>query len=251
MDRETEKAKGAEKNKNVHAGHRKRVMMRYINEGGLGNFDDHQILELLLFYAYPQVDTNEIAHRLIDEFDGSLAALFTAPPEEIMKRCGVTMRIAVLISLVSDLAGFYIKRISEEPNFLDTPSKVQKYVISRFAGKNSDIETFYIICLGEKNKKMVLIKDLIISSNSPDTIELSMKEVVEKVLMSKAKFVILAHNHPGGNLSPSNMDIKTTGRIKDYLEPIGIRVLDHIIVSGDKCYSFAEHKICGMKYKTK
>ncbi|MCD8089255.1 MAG: hypothetical protein LUD81_01275 [Clostridiales bacterium] len=252
MKRETDTAKSADENKkNIHAGHRKRVMERYAEEGGLDSFADHQILELLLFYAYPRIDTNEIAHKFIEEFDGSIVSLFNASPEEIMNRCGVTMRTAVLISLVSDLSGYYIKKSREEPQYLDAPAKVQKYAVSRFVGKNSDIETFYIICLGEKNKKMALIKDLIISSNSPDTIELSMKDVVEKVLMSKAKFVVLTHNHPGGSLSPSSADVNTTTRIKDYLEPLGIKMLDHIIVSGEKYYSFAEHRLCGMKYKNK
>ncbi|MCD8215422.1 MAG: hypothetical protein LUC97_07270 [Clostridiales bacterium] len=244
-----QKTEREEKPKNVHAGHRKRVTARYIKEGGLDSFADHQILEFLLFYAYPQGDTNEIAHKILNEFGGSLTALLNADADEIKRRCGVTERTAALISLVSDIAGIYVKRLNEQPKYLDTPARVRQYAVSRFIGKTSDVETFYIICLTEKNKKMALIKDLVISSNSVNSIELSMKEVVEKVLDAKARYVILAHNHPGGNLGPSKTDLKTTSAIKNYLDPLGIKVLDHIIVSGDKCYSFAEHKLCGMKYK--
>ncbi|MCD7778564.1 MAG: hypothetical protein LUH47_08685 [Clostridiales bacterium] len=243
------KTEGAEKQKSIHAGHRKRVTARYIKEGSLANFADHQILEFLLFYAYPQGDTNEIAHRILEEFGGSLIALFNASPDEIRRRCGVTESTAALLSLISDLAGYYIKKTNEEPKYLDTPERVQKYAVSRFAGKNACVETFYIICLEMKNKKMALLNDLIIISNSPDSVELSMKEVVEKVLMTKTKYIVLTHNHPGGNLTPSGTDIKTTTTIKNYLEPLGIKVLDHIIVSGNNCYSFAEHRLCNMKYK--
>ena len=74
---------------NIHSGHRERVRKRFINDGSLNNFEYHQIIEMLLFYSIPRQDTNELAHRLIDEY-GSFHMLLDAKPEDIMKRCKVS-----------------------------------------------------------------------------------------------------------------------------------------------------------------
>jgi DNA repair protein RadC len=91
----------------MHEGHRKRVKDRFLSEG-LDAFEDHQVLELLLFYCIPRRDTNELAHRMIKEF-GSLAGLFEAEPKDISKRCGVSENTAILVSLVPSLARRYFK----------------------------------------------------------------------------------------------------------------------------------------------
>ena len=84
--------------KNLHAGHRQRVRQRFLSEG-LDAFEDHQVLELLLFYAIPRMDTNDLAHRMIKEF-GSLAGLFEADAKDIARRCKVSENTAVLVSLI-------------------------------------------------------------------------------------------------------------------------------------------------------
>lgn len=235
---------------NVHEGHRSRLRKRYIAEGGLDSFEDHQILELLLFYSYhARMDTNGIAHKILNAFDGSLVDVFKASPGELMRKCGVSEKVAVQLSLMSDLAEYYIKKTSEVPKFLDTPDDVQKYAKTLFSRTKDNTEVFHIICLGVKQNRNALIKDIVIGKGKTDSVEISMKDVVEKVLESQAVYIILAHNHPNGNLKPSNPDIATTTAIKNFLEPLGIKVLDHIIVCGDDCYSFASHRLCGLKYK--
>ena len=93
--------------KNLHAGHRQRVKARYLSEG-LDAFEDHQVLELLLFYAVPRKDTNELAHRMIKEF-GSLAGLFEADVKDIVRRCGVSEHTAILLTLIPSLSGDIFK----------------------------------------------------------------------------------------------------------------------------------------------
>lgn len=116
----------------MHEGHRKRVKDRFLSEG-LDAFEDHQVLELLLFYCIPRRDTNELAHRMIKEF-GSLAGLFEAEPKDISKRCGVSENTAILVSLVPSLARRYFKaRWGEKPK-LDLSSKAGDYAISLSQG---------------------------------------------------------------------------------------------------------------------
>ena len=91
---------------NVHAGHREKLKQRFIEEG-LGAFEDHQILEMLLFYTIPRRDTNEIAHRLINKF-GTLEAIFDSSPEQLMEIGKVTKSTAVLLTMIPELSRKYM-----------------------------------------------------------------------------------------------------------------------------------------------
>lgn len=134
--------------KNLHEGHRKRVKERFIIEG-LDSFNDHQVLELLMFYAIPMKDTNELAHKMIKEF-GSLSGLFEANPKDICNKCGVSENSAILISLIPSLARRYFKGKWGEKIVLNSASKAGEYSVSLFVGKH--YENFYIICLDSQNK---------------------------------------------------------------------------------------------------
>ncbi len=232
---------------NLHEGHRKRLRERYIKEEGLGSFDDHQILELMLFYSYhARMDTNGIAHKILNRFNGSLIDLFNASPKEIMRRAEVSEKVAVQLSMVSELVKYYIKKTNETRCKFDSSDVVEKYVLSIFADNNSTREIFHLICL---DKKRCMKEDIIMGEGSEDQVKLSMKEVIQKVLENEAVYVILAHNHPGGAPGPSRADLKTTEVLKEYLGKLGIKMLDHVIVSDNSCYSFAAHRLCNLMYK--
>ena len=221
---------------NLHNGHRKRVKERYLKEG-LDSFDDHQILVLLLFYAIPWKDTNELAHRMIGEY-GSLALLLEAHPREIAQRCGVTENIAILVSLIPSLSRRYLQaRWGDRPT-LDSSQKAGQYAVSLFAGRT--YEVFYLICLDTQNR---LINAALVHEGTINEAPVYPRIIVETALRSQAHSVILAHNHPGGSLNPSRPDIDITQRIKDALNPIDIKVIDHIVVAGAKYLSFAERGI--------
>jgi DNA repair protein RadC len=218
----------------MHEGHRKRVKDRFLSEG-LDAFEDHQVLELLLFYCIPRRDTNELAHRMIKEF-GSLAGLFEAEPKDISKRCGVSENTAILVSLVPSLARRYFKaRWGEKPK-LDSSSKAGDYAISLFAGRT--YEAFYVLCLDSQNRVNYAA---LVQEGTITEAPVYPRLVVEAVLRHKASSVILAHNHPGGSMQPSRADIEVTGRIGSALEPISVKVVDHIIVAGDRYFSFKEN----------
>lgn len=237
-----------DKDRNVHEGHRQRLRQRYIKEG-LQSFGDHEILELMLFYSYhSRMDTNVPAHRLLNAFNGSLVSIFNASVDEIMKKGKVSEKVAVQLSMVSQLVRYYVEKSAETGEILNSARAMERRVISLFSADDRNIETFHMIILTERGSNMIYKKDVVIKRGAGDSIDFTMKEIVEIALGEKAKFVVLAHNHPGGNLRPSAADINTTERIKEYLEPLGIRVIDHIIVCENKSFSFADHRLCNMSY---
>ncbi|HOM03806.1 MAG TPA: DNA repair protein RadC [Acetivibrio sp.] len=219
--------------KKLHEGHRQRVKTRYLTEG-LDTFEDHQVLEMLLFYCIPMRDTNELAHKMIKEF-GSLAGLFEANPKDICKRCGVSENTAILVSLIPSLARRYFKGKWGDKPVLNSSSKAGEYAVSLFAGRT--YEAFFVICLDAQNRVNYAA---LVHEGTINEAPVYPRLIVETALRHQANSVILAHNHPGGSLQPSQADIEVTKRITAALEAISIGVVDHIIVAGERYVSFAE-----------
>ena len=219
--------------KRIHDGHRQRVKERYLFEG-LDGFQDHEVLEFLLFYCIPMKDTNELAHKMILEF-GTLAGLFEADPMEISKRCGVSENTAILVSSVTSFARRYDKVKRGAKPVLDSSSKAGEYAVSLFIGRT--YEALYVICLDSQSR---LNHAKLVHEGTINEVTVYPRLVVETALQHKANSVILAHNHPGGTLHPSKADIEMTKRVMIALEAISISVIDHIIVAGDQYVSFAE-----------
>lgn len=222
--------------KKLHEGHRQRIKTRYLTEG-LDAFEDHQVLEMLLFYCIPMKDTNELAHKMIGEF-GSLAGLFEACPKDITKRCGVSENTAIMASLIPSLARRYFKGKWGEKPVLDSSSKAGEYAVSLFAGRT--YENFFVICLDAQNKVNYAA---LVHEGTINEAPVYPRLIVEAALRHQANSVILAHNHPGGSLQPSIADVEVTKKITSALEAIAIKVVDHIIVAGDRYTSFAEKRL--------
>jgi len=222
--------------KNVHGGHRSRVKARLLSEG-MDAFEDHQVLELMLFYCIPMKDTNEIAHKMLKEF-GSLTHLFEAQPEEIAKKCNVSINTAIFISMVPSLSRRYLKGKWGEKPLLNSSTKAGEYVLSLLSGRT--YEMFYVICLDSQNK--VTFSSLV-HEGTINEAAVYPRLIVETALRYKAVNVILAHNHPGGGMQPSKADIEVTVKIKEALKVLSIGVVDHIISAGDRYFSFAESNL--------
>ena len=219
--------------KKLHQGHRQRVKKRYLNEG-LDAFEDHQVLEMLLFYCIPMRDTNELSHKMIREF-GSLAGLFEADPRDICKRCKVSENTAILISAIPSLARRYFKSKWGQKPVLNSSTLAGEYAISLFAGRT--YEAFFVICLDSQNR---VNNAALVHEGTINEAPVYPRIIVETALRHQANCIILAHNHPGGSLHPSREDVEITRRIVTAFNAISIRVVDHIIVGGDKYMSFAE-----------
>jgi DNA repair protein RadC len=222
-------------NDNPHANHRARVRKRYRSHG-LGAFADHEILELLLFYCYPRCDTNKIAHRMVKAF-GSLSNLMDADVTDIMSRCGVSENVAVLVSMVPQLAGIYLKSKWDNKTRLDNAKTAGEYATSLFV--DATTEMFFLICLNT-NKQINHVS--LIATGTVDETAVYTRDIVNEALRHKAVSVILTHNHPGGSLRPSRQDMEVTRTIIEGLQFINIQTIDHIIVAGEGYYSFAARR---------
>lgn len=221
----------------LHKGHRTRLRERFLKEG-LEGFQDHQVLELLLFYALPRKDTNEIAHGLIRRF-GSLSAVLEASPADLARAEGMGEGAGVFLSLMPPLTRRYLhERATRDNPRLNDPVKLEAYLIPLMAGRTEEV--FYLICLD--NACRVIYPEMI-GQGDIGAIAISVRQVVEAAIRHRASFVVLTHNHPSGRCAPTVRDMELTRIIVQALGPLDIQVLDHMIVAGETCYSMAAEKI--------
>ncbi len=208
----------------IHKGHRDRLKKRF-QENGLDNFTDIQVLELLLFYAIPQKDTNPIAHSLLDAF-GTLSGVLDADVEELKKVPGISDHSALLLSLVTQLSRFYQVDCARRVEVLTTLDACGAYLVPYFFGRSN--ETVFLLCLDAKCK-VLCCKE--VGEGSVNAASISIRKIVETALSSNATTVILAHNHPSGVALPSNEDIQTTRRVAAALRAVEVHLADHVIVA--------------------
>lgn len=215
----------------LHDGHRQRLIQRFLEEE-LDSFEPHNVLELLLFYAIPRRDTNELAHTLIDTF-GSLNAVFDAPYEALLQVEGIGTNAAALIKLVPQLTRTYYTNRSEKV-VLDTAEKAGEYFVPYFIGHSEEV--VYMVCVDAGSR---VIAHRMLHRGSVNASEVNIRKIVNVALQSNAVGVILAHNHPGGIALPSNEDVVTTQNIAAALRPMGVLLMDHIIVADSEFVSMA------------
>ena len=211
------------KKKNVHEGHRERMRNKYVNKG-IEVFEQHEILEMLLFYAIPRKNTNDIAHRLL-EACGPLSAVFDAPIDILMQQ-GLSYNAAVLLHMIPDLSRAYQSDKFDNEEKIITDENIGKKMVHLFAGKNE--ECVYAFFLDAKGKEKY---SGIISKGDASSAPLFSKDIVSIAARCKAVTVIIAHNHPSGVAFPSRADLEATADIADALDTIGIHLADHIIVA--------------------
>ncbi len=226
-----------EKQAQVHRGHRERLRTRFL-EDGLDSFEDHQVLELLLFHVIARGDTNPIAHRLMDRF-GGLSAVLEADPKDVASVEGVGTRAAAFLSLIPQITRRYFHdRIRRDDPQLVTSEAVSDYVAPLMAGRPEEV--FYVLCLDSQCR---VLYPALIGEGTVKEAHVEPRHVVEAALRHRAASVVLAHNHPGGAARPSNADHRLTGLLVQTLGAIGIPVLDHVIVAGEHSYSFAREGV--------
>jgi DNA repair protein RadC len=219
----------------MHEGHRQRLISRFLNEG-LQGFDDHQVLELLLFFAIPRKDTNETAHQLIQSF-GSISNIFEAEVEELEKINGIGRNAAVLIKLVLETSRRYRMDVFKAKHLIKTMDDAGNYATELFLGEK--VEKVYLICLDISSK---VINTVCVSEGTIDETPFYPRKIVAAALKHNAAKVILTHNHPGGNPKPSMKDIQATAKVLDLLSKIDIDLMDHIIVGKESFLSMAAQR---------
>jgi len=228
--KDLDRIKSSAKN-NIHQGHRARLKSQFI-EGGLNNFTDIQKLELLLYFAIPQKDTNPIAHNLLNHF-GSLKNVVQANYLELMKVDGVKENTALLITLVNSYIRHCYK--PEELNVINSTESALEYAVNLFKG--SDVEEFYVICL---TKSGLVKKTVFINRGTADEVGVEIRTITQAAIEQKVNKIIICHNHPNGEASMSDEDVHFTYSVICSCMLNSIELVDHIVVANNSGFSLNE-----------
>ena len=212
-------------NKNVHAGHRQRMKDKALKYG-FESFENHEVLEMLLYPVIPQKDTNPMVHELIDSF-GSFHAVFDADESELLKVKGINKSAAFLLKTIPNVLGRYMEDKNNSNKTVISSSELAYEIVStKYFGVTK--ETPYIILMNNSGKVIACES---FSSGTVNSADMPVRKVVELCIKHNATQVILTHNHPSGDTTPSMDDFTTTKNINNALKSIGVNLLDHIIVS--------------------
>lgn len=211
-------------------GHRKRLKERL--RGAPANLADYEILELLLCSAVPRRDVKPLAKELLHHCH-SLPGVLNASQEKLMSVEGVTEAIYTQILLCLELNKRVLKQSIMKQEVLSSWSAVLNYL--KVAMGSLQTEQFRVLFLNTKN---LLIADELQPSGTIDQTVAYPREIIKRALFHSASAIILVHNHPSGDPSPSKADITLTNKIVDACGAVGIRVHDHVIMTSNDYYSF-------------
>ena len=221
--------------KHLHAGHRVRLKERF--RAAPRTFEDHELLELLLFYCIPQKDTNALAHRLLRRF-GSLGGVLEAPTEQIRTVEGMGDASALLFPVMKEYLHRYLSEKSEvlRPVAQVPPEQLGDRILPEYFGLSH--ERVMIVGMNAKHR---VVGSSVVGEGSEESSSVDMQRIADFVGASGAKYAVLAHNHPSGVGLPSPADIAATEQISDFLRYLGVELEDHIIFDGNGDYvSFAQ-----------
>lgn len=231
MEKESTLEKERQEEKPHYFGHRKRVKERFLKTNGVG-FADYELLEILLFAAKPRADVKPLAKKIIAKF-GSMAKVLNASPYELESIEELGESGVVQIKAAYEIALRMLKEDFDKKTIISSWKSLLDYC--RAAMGNSKNEQFRIFFLDTKNQ---LIADELQQEGTIDHTPVYPREVVKRALELGAASIILAHNHPSGDPSPSKSDVDMTKKIIQAATPLGIQVHDHIIIAAAKHYSF-------------
>ena len=225
----------AKTNDNPHKNHRNRLRTRY-QKYGLASFEEHNILELLLFHSIPRADTNGIAHELINTF-GSLYDVLCAPYEELLRVKGVGPASAALIRNVSDTAREANLRKMTATPITDYPRLVL-YATEWFIGKQAG--SVAVIFFDDKDR--IVHTEALSESHSIRAVSYaqSLEELADK---HNARRIVLMHNHANGIMQPSDEDLFLTQQLYTLLQEKKITLLEHLVIHKFDCLPILDRAI--------
>lgn len=218
--------------KDFHKGHRERLRKRYL-EGGAGALADHEILEMLLFYAIPRKDTKLLAHSLLEKF-GTLDNVFDAPARSLSDS-GLSENAACLIKLAGDV-GERMAVGNVNGKRLTGYDEIGRYLVKEFAGDR--VERLAMIMLDGKDRFMgsVTVGVGELRQSGIDTCK-----IAEEIVIRKPSKVIFAHNHPSGSVEISINDHAATSTLEMFLGQLGTELVEHYVIADEKYVGIKMH----------
>lgn len=215
-------------------GHRARLRARFLESGGAG-MPDYELLELILMLAIPRRDVKPLAKSLIERF-GGYAAVLSADAAQLRAADGLGEAAVAAIKAVQASAQYLIRTETQDKPILSNWQSVADYLQSTMA--RLPREQFRILFLDRKN---ALITDEVLSDGTVDQTAVYPREILKRALTYDASAIILVHNHPSGDPSPSQADIAMTKEVMAACQKVGVAVHDHIIVGRYGQTSFKQH----------
>ncbi len=219
------------KDANIHSGHRQRLINKFLQMPEACY--EHEILEILLFYAIPRRDTNALAHELIKKF-GGLSNVFSANANQLKEVKGVGDKIATQIILVGKIVDKILKYAKDkEKVFLTTPEQIRLELQNDFYGARN--ESFILVLM---DKNFMLKAKVVFTDDNPSQVRADIPEIVQAINIHRPSYAVIAHNHPSNRLEPSAQDDFTTKKINVLCELHDVVLADHIIFAGNRIYSY-------------
>ena len=227
-------------NEKDNQGHRERIKEKFL-KNGIDGFAEYEILELLLTYCIPRKDTKPIAKDLLNKFK-TLDNVFKADFDKLSVIDGLGNNSIAFLKLIGDLPSVIYKDELKNKKLIDreTLKILNKDILLNYLRNKigyEEIEKFYVIYLSSSNEVIEF------EENSVGTLDRSSvypREIYKKIINLNAKSVILAHNHPSDNITPSKSDIELTNEIAKGLKNFGALLIEHIIITKNSYFSFLE-----------
>lgn len=220
-----------------------RLRERLMADRSFEEFEDREILSTILSYSSGTKGLIGLTDRLLDAF-GSLKGVIEARPEQLLRVSGMNTTRASLIAMIVPITRVWHRCAMDVPDHIGNSREAENYCLTLLAGER--VENFYVIALSAKCQVLGRRR---ISSGSLSEVSAYPRLVMETALNYNAHSVLLTHNHPGGTCAPSPEDISSTVQLQRLLNGVGILVLDHVIVAGNKTHSMIQHG--DIDYRTK
>ncbi len=221
----------ADKEKPHYLGHRQRLRERFLATGGEG-MPDYELLELLLAQAIPRRDVKPLAKALLDRF-GDFAGVIAATPDQLGTVSGMGDASVAALKVAQASAVRLLRQRVMRRNVIDSWDRLVDYCTAAMA--HEAVEQLRLLFLDRKN---TLIADEKQQQGTVDHTPLYTREVVKRALELGASALIVVHNHPSGDPTPSQGDIKMTRDVRDALEKIGVTLHDHLVIGRNGHESF-------------
>lgn len=206
-----------------HDGHRARLKSRFTDSPD--SLADYELLELLLFMAIPRRDVKPLAKTLLKKF-GDMQSVFAATIEQLTEVEGVTENSAIALKSVEAAAKRMMQVGIAKAPVMSSWSRLIDYCTAQMAREK--IEQFRVMYLNRRN---MIIADEVHQTGTVDQSAVFPREIVGRALVHGATAIILVHNHPSGDPTPSDVDLTMTREIIRAMDPLGIVVHDHLIIA--------------------